>query len=365
MDSFGCFLGGGYGNSIQPYTYDSFLGGGDGNSIQWVVYDSFLGGGGGNSIQLNAYGSFLGGGEGNSIQMSAGSSFLGGGDGHSIQSNACNSFLGGGSQNTAGGTNATLGGGAQNSASGAGAFIGGGGYDGSTFLSNTASGPSSLVAGGTQNMASGSRSTVGGGHDNSATNWYATVPGGAWNIAGGQGSFAAGQAAQATNDGSFVWNCDYGHPLATTAANQFIARANGGFTFYTSTTNGATLASGSGSWTMLSDRNAKSDLEPVNARSVLDKVVALPVTTWRYKSQDAAIRHIGPMAQDFKAAFGVGESDTGITTVDAEGVALAAIQGLNQKLEETRAENADLKEQLKQLKALVLQCTANQKGTQP
>ena len=55
---------------------------------------------------------------------------------------------------------------------------------------------------------------------------------------------------------------------------------------------------------------------------------------WNYKTQDRAVRHIGPTAQDFKAAFDVGESDTGISSVDADGVALAAIKGLNQKLEE-------------------------------
>jgi hypothetical protein len=54
---------------------------------------------------------------------------------------------------------------------------------------------------------------------------------------------------------------------------------------------------------------------------------------WNYESQDASIRHIGPMAQDFKAVFGVGENERYITTVDADGVALAAIQGLNQKIE--------------------------------
>ena len=62
----------------------------------------------------------------------------------------------------------------------------------------------------------------------------------------------------------------------------------------------------------------------------------MPVKTWNYKTQAADIRHIGPMAQDFKAAFGVGESDTGITTVDADGVALAAIQGLNELVREQR-----------------------------
>ena len=91
----------------------------------------------------------------------------------------------------------------------------------------------------------------------------------------------------------------------------------------------------------------------INTDQVLAKVVALPLSTWNYKSQDAAIRHIGPMAQDFKAAFSVGETDTGISTVDADGVALAAIQGLNQKLAETRAENAELRARLEKLEQLI------------
>lgn len=86
-------------------------------------------------------------------------------------------------------------------------------------------------------------------------------------------------------------------------------------------------------------------------------VVAFPISEWNYKSQDVSIRHLGPMAQDFKTAFGSGESDTGITTVNADGVALAAIQGLNQKVEERHAqltaENAALKEELTALRQLV------------
>lgn len=83
---------------------------------------------------------------------------------------------------------------------------------------------------------------------------------------------------------------------------------------------------------------------------VLAKVSALPVSTWNHKAQDKAIRHVGPMAQDFKAAFGVGVSDTGITTVDAEGVAPAAIQGVDQKLEQ---EVAPLRRELADPRATV------------
>ena len=105
----------------------------------------------------------------------------------------------------------------------------------------------------------------------------------------------------------------------------------------------------------MSDRNAKENIHAANPRGVLEKVVALPVQTWNYKSQAASVRHIGPMAQDFKAAFDLGESETGISTVDADGVALAAIQGLNQKLEETRAHNLELNRRLQELERLVHQ----------
>ena len=79
----------------------------------------------------------------------------------------------------------------------------------------------------------------------------------------------------------------------------------------------------------------------------------MPMTTWNYKTQAKNIRHIGPMAQDFAAAFHVGENNTTISTVDEGGVALAAIQGLNKKLEEQQAENVELKKQLADLKAVV------------
>jgi hypothetical protein len=81
-----------------------------------------------------------------------------------------------------------------------------------------------------------------------------------------------------------------------------------------------------------SDRNAKKDFTPVDTRGILEKVVAMPVTTWHYKNDDKTL-YMGPLAQDFRAAFGLGDKDTVIHSVNAEGVAFAAIQGLNQKLE--------------------------------
>jgi hypothetical protein len=110
-----------------------------------------------------------------------------------------------------------------------------------------------------------------------------------------------------------------------------------------------------------SDRNAKENFAPVSPQEVLSKVAALPITTWNFKDMKDG-RHMGPMAQDFYAAFGLGGSDATITSVDPDGVALAAIQGLNEKVEgekkkaesemqELKAANADLKQQLEEIKA--------------
>lgn len=93
-----------------------------------------------------------------------------------------------------------------------------------------------------------------------------------------------------------------------------------------------------------SDRAAKERHKPVDTLAVLARVAQLPITEWQYKTQGDA-RHMGPMAQDFRDAFSLGRDDKHITTVDADGVALAAIQGLNQLVQEQRRAIAALQEQ--------------------
>jgi len=95
----------------------------------------------------------------------------------------------------------------------------------------------------------------------------------------------------------------------------------------------------------------------VDSREVLEKVVRMAIQTWAY-TNSAGIRHLGPVAQDFKAAFDLGADDKSIATVDESGVALAAIQGLNEKVE---AENAELKAQLAELNVLVKQLAQERK----
>jgi len=106
------------------------------------------------------------------------------------------------------------------------------------------------------------------------------------------------------------------------------------------------------SFTTTSDRNVKENFAPVDPREVLDRVATLPISRWNFKT-DGSTRHIGPMAQDFYQTFNVGADDKHIATVDEEGVALAAIQGLNDKLKEKDAQIDSLEKRLAELEKLV------------
>ncbi len=116
------------------------------------------------------------------------------------------------------------------------------------------------------------------------------------------------------------------------------------------TGNGAHVTLG-GMWMNGSDRDSKTDFEELDTADVLRKVAELPVTTWRYKSENEDVRHIGPTAQDFMAAFELGESEKHIGTVDAVGVALAAIQELHAETQSLRKENDELRARLAALEA--------------
>ncbi len=105
---------------------------------------------------------------------------------------------------------------------------------------------------------------------------------------------------------------------------------------------------------LTSDRNAKENFATLDSQSVLAKVAALPLMEWNYKDTSAMVRHVGPMAQDFHAAFQLnGTDDKHISVVDESGVALAAIQGLNEKLNEKDAEIQELKQSVADLKKMV------------
>jgi hypothetical protein len=92
----------------------------------------------------------------------------------------------------------------------------------------------------------------------------------------------------------------------------------------------------------VSDRAKKTNFGSIDTTDMLERVRSLPIATWNYTSDDPSIRHIGPMAQDFAALFGVGADDRHIHPLDGQGVALAAIQGLLGEIQILQADNARL-----------------------
>ena len=206
------------------------------------------------------------------------------------------------------------------------------------------------ISGGRANRIVGEYCTVGGGWSNKVDgySYYSTIPGGLENrIYASNYGFAAGRYAKIWHNGCFAWADSNPSDVNTTAPNQFIARASGGFVFMTAangTTTGAQLPAGSGSWSSLSDKNSKENFKELNGKEVLDKISSMYLSSWNYKTQDDKIRHAGPMAQDFYAAFGLGEDERRLSNVDVDGIALTAIKEL--KLQKD-AEINELKEQIK------------------
>jgi trimeric autotransporter adhesin len=103
----------------------------------------------------------------------------------------------------------------------------------------------------------------------------------------------------------------------------------------------------------LSDVNRKTDFRLVSSAGILESLARLPVRSWRYTNEVSGVRHLGPTAQDFKAAFELGADDRTIGTVDADGVALAAIQGLNEVVKQKEVRIEALEKNVAELKALV------------
>jgi hypothetical protein len=158
----------------------------------------------------------------------------------------------------------------------------------------------------------------------------------------------------AANGASF----DYGGQRADGRGNRWIyfGPLNAGNTLLA--WNGARLTDG-GTWSNASDKNRKTDFKEVNAQEILERLTALPVRQWRYTNENPTVKHIGPTAQDFKAAFGLGDDDKSIGTVDADGVALTAIQALSRKIEEERALNQELSRRLAELENLIFKSKTN------
>ena len=320
-------IAGGYSNAAIGFA--AVVSGGEGNTASGV--EAVVAGGSGNTAsgRWNA----IGGGAANN----ASAEFTTVAGGHSNIASLDFASVGGGEDNVASGGRATVAGGTSNTASNSVSTVGGG-------ISNTASGPGATVAGGSQNAASGAFATVGGGSGNVADGPYSMVPGGLSSVAFMSYSFAAGRRAKATTVGSFIWADSQNFDFQPSVNNFFGARATGGvgFTVAINPANGAVsqycnLLPGVVSWQCTSDRNAKENFVAVDSKKVLEQLVAMPLSTWNFKGADPAVRLLGPTAQDFKAAFGLGNDDKSIIATNLHGVALAAIQGLNAIVEANEA----------------------------
>ena len=348
-------VGGGNANTADDRSVT--IAGGEGNTAGDPVYTwtgnyATVGGGYGNTATGEA--ATIGGGINNTASFNR-ATVAGGG--YNTASNAF-ATVGGGQQNEATQSWATVGGGWYNRASSSEATVGGG-------LRNSASGGAATVGGGEENRASGGAASVGGGRRNTASGGSATIPGGYFNTASGNASFAAGWRANAGAQGAFVWadstDLDFdplNFPEPGGRDNSFNVRATGGVYLVTAVdpttgraTAGVYVSGGGSGWNVYSDRAAKENFSPADGRALLDRLAGIPIETWNYKTQTPSIRHIGPMAQDFYAAFGVGEDDTHISTIDADGVALAAIQGLYQVVQEKEAQIAAQEAEIGALKA--------------
>lgn len=119
-----------------------------------------------------------------------------------------------------------------------------------------------------------------------------------------------------------------------------------------STSTGAYLST-SGVWTNVSDVHRKHNFEAVSGEDILARLRRIPIQRWSYRTDNDSVRHVGPTAQDFRAAFGLGNDERTIGTIDADGVALAGVQALEARtrnqwveLENLKAENAELRKRL-------------------
>lgn len=197
---------------------------------------------------------------------------------------------------------------------------------------NIADGGSATIAGGYDNNLTGNFSSIGGGTGNSISAQYATIPGGVDNTVSGNYGFAAGRHAISQHQGAFVWSDSENATFESVAADEFAIRAAAGLRLVMGNTT-CTIKDGDADWncTVVSDRNAKQSIKPVDPEAILARVVDLPVKEFTYRSRSDSVRHVGPMAQEFHPLFGLGEDRLRISASNLAGVALAAIQGLHQQ----------------------------------
>jgi trimeric autotransporter adhesin len=370
-------IAGGQNNFISDFSSDSTIAGGSANTINQSGACA-IGDGFNNVIQINSGTCTIAGGSANT----ASGQFSAIGGGRFNQSSADYGTVSGGEYNTNSGQFAFVAGGLQNQAAGDFSFAAGrrakANHDGTFVWADSqnanfsSTGTNQFLIRASGGVGIGTASPQADLHVNGSTvlqGLVAPPASSATNILNlGSGATADGfrngisffETATATAMGfGYDGTGDSAHNALriyhSSGKDLFTFQANGSLGVGTNSPQQALHVIGnilaSGTVTGSSDRNVKENFTPVNPLEVLNKVTAMPISRWNYKTE-TEVTHLGPMAQDFYSAFAVGMDDKHISMVDADG-ALAAIQGLNQKLEEQRAENAELKRRLESLEKII------------
>ena len=383
-------VGGGSGNNIGNGAFGAVVAGGQFNTITTNGGHGVISGG--QSHRVNAGGGAIGGGNSNAIERAVFDSVISGGYRNRIDTNAVNSVIGGGVLNKVGvgAAYAVIAGGRDNEigpnashafaagrrakANHQGDFVWADSQDadfastgtnqflirasGGVGINSSNPGSSALAVDGAVTFNSSSQTPLAISGANSGGSWVNLI-----NTSSGGRNWSF--ISTGSGNGEGAGNLLFRDTTANAVRMSVLTNGNVGIGTTTPTNKLHVIGNVSAtSFVTTSDRNAKKNLAPVNALIILEKVAALPISRWNFKDQDDG-EHVGPMAQDFQSAFGLGNTDTGIATVDADGVALAAIQGLNEKVEvrsqktevsiqELRAENAELKTRLVKLETLLM-----------
>jgi hypothetical protein len=398
------FVGGGSGN--QASAFNSTIAGGQSNQAIGQGQSGFIGGGAGNIV--SDWSATVAGGDGN--QATGFQSFVGGGQNNTASNSQAT--VAGGYFNSADGSSAAVLGGAQNVASGISSCVPGGNNNSATGAYSMAAGrrakavtDGSFVwadganadfastfadqflvraAGGVglntnlpladlhvetldlgldgsalfnENIIIESGDSVLGVYSNASGSWSSAIVLGEVD-GGGILTDKWAFARQTVGAGSRL-HLTYGTDPSYAANSQIMTFNTTGQEelglvpiFPLHMASGAHCTVG-GSWTNASSRALKENFAPIDSREVLQRVVDLPITRWNYKSEGETVEHLGPMAEDFAQAFGLGETEQAIATVDADGVALASIQALHDLLQAKDRDIDSLEKRVSALESLV------------
>ena len=332
-------IGGGGENTVSVFSVYATIPGGRGNSIGFNSDYNTIGGGYNNTIAVGVQRSIIAGGYNNQVDNSAQYGSLGGGSDNRILNSSQYATVPGGRNNMAYSYSFAAGRGAR--AIHNGTFVWGDDRD--ETISSTTSNQFVIRA---QNGLGVNVTNIGAGLSADFGN-RVRVRGNTPGIWLYDGTLAQDRGFVGAGDGSHIGlygDHGAGWGLLMNVSNGFIGIGKFFPSNIIDVANGAYLSAG-GTWTSVSDVNRKTDFEPVDVGDILDRVAALPITKWSYTAEPG-VKHIGPTAQDFHAAFGVGVNDVSLSQIDPDGVALAAIQALAGQMTEIRTQDSEVREEV-------------------